>query len=58
MKKDYKSPSMEVVKLELQGMLAFSGGGKALGDPVIGSGKDTGGSDNRARVYDDDDWDF
>ena len=49
---------MEVVKLELQGMFAFSGGGKALGDPVIGSGKDTGGSDNRARVYDDDDWDF
>jgi len=56
MKKEYKTPSMEIMKVQQHQLLAgsISGGGGGI---HVGSGKDIGGDDNRARLLDEwDDW--
>jgi len=48
-KKLYQAPDTTVFKVQLQQMIAFSGGGDSQGDPQVDPEEDTNGDDNRSR---------
>lgn len=53
-KKAYMRPEAKVEAMELEQMIAISGGG-STGDPVVDPVGDDSDDDNRARIYND--WD-
>ncbi len=54
-KKAYMRPEAKVEAMELEQMIAISGGGNSTGDPVVDPVGDDSDDDNRARIYND--WD-
>ena len=58
-KKAYMRPEAKVEAMELEQMIAISGGGESTGDPVVDPVGDDSDDDNRARIFgdwDDADW--